>query len=103
MGSLHSLQWTGVDNAIWAAFEDRAAALIHIKNTGLESGFALKPKPDNISAAGIDHAAVLNAASEAVRKYHEDGDLLELAESYLQSVVRAMMLVFNKSFDEVVF
>ncbi|AMY69060.1 hypothetical protein [Frigidibacter mobilis] len=93
----------GIDDQLWNHFLDHAAALIFIKKVALDNGFRLKPTEENLTALGTDHRAVMDAANEAVKRYHAETELLKLAEVYLQSVVRALMLITNKSFDEIVF
>lgn len=95
--------FAGVEDTFWNDFLDRAAALIHIRKVGLESGYLLNSTPQNITASGVDHTAVMDAANEAVKAFHSERDLLDLAESYLKTVVAAISLVFGKSFDEIVF
>lgn len=93
----------GVDAEIWNRFLDRAVAAIHIQKVGLDNDHRLKPSEENLTALGIDQKAVMKAATDAVARYHAETDLLKLAEAYLQSVVRALMLITGKSFDEIVF
>lgn len=92
----------GVDDSIWKVFLDHTVALIHINKAGLDNDFRQKPSESNLTKLGVDQNAMLESAAAAVKHFYAEAGLLTLAEDYLQSVVRALMLVSNKSFEEVV-
>ncbi|WP_423212328.1 hypothetical protein [Paracoccus yeei] len=91
----------GVDQKVWDEFLDRARALIYIRNTGTDGSSVRKSTPEFITAAGTDPDAAMASANEAVNRLHEDGEILDLAESYLQSMVAFVSLLSDKPVKEI--
>lgn len=90
----------GLDNATWNKFLDHYIALNHIRKAGLDSAYALQSTPNFITNAGMDHEAVYRAANQAVQKFHKDEELLEIAETYTQSIIAALVPLTGKSASE---
>lgn len=90
----------GLDDSIWIEFIDRYMALNHIRIAGLESAYALKPSPEFITNAGVDRDAVLDVARKAVKAFHYEVELLDMAEQYAKAIVAALVLLTGKPASE---
>lgn len=90
----------GLENATWAEFLDRYMALNHIRIAGLESAYALKSSPEFITNAGVDQKAVLDVAQKAVKAFHNEVELLDMAEQYAKAIVAALVLLTGKPASE---
>ncbi|CAM3764959.1 hypothetical protein [Paracoccus yeei] len=91
----------GVDQRVWDDFLDHARALIHIRNAGIDASSVRKSTPEFISAAGTDPDAAMAQAKDAVKRLHEDGEVLDLAESCLKHVAAFISLLADKSVEEI--
>lgn len=90
----------GVSDGIWKQFENRWIMLNHIRRTGLESAYGLQSTPDNVTAAGIDQAALMAAAQLAVDGLEQESELLELAENYAKAVLQTVVLLTGQGPDQ---
>lgn len=92
---------SGLPAESWDMFESHWFALSHMKKSGLDSGFEIKSTPEYITGAGVDIAAAYAAAVDAVKSFNRESELLELAESYFQSLVSALMHLTKLSAAEI--
>lgn len=94
-------KWSGLDADLWERFEARFMALNHVKIAGLDASHVIASTTEFLTGAGTDHAAAMAAAESAVKAMHAEAELLDLAEGYLQAVLRALMLVSGKPATEI--
>lgn len=95
-------EYCGLEPEIWVRVEDRFMALNHVRVAGLDASYVIASTTELLTGAGTDHAGAFAVAEMAVRDYHEEIALLELAEDYFQSVVKALMLVSGEPAHEIV-
>ncbi|SEI03424.1 hypothetical protein [Paracoccus alkenifer] len=93
--------FSGLSNELWNQVETRFMILNHVKIAGLDSSHVIPSTTEYLTGAGTDHAAAFKTAEQAVRAWEVESDLLDLAEDYFQALVRALMLVSNKSATEI--
>lgn len=93
--------FSGLSNELWNQVETRFMILNHLKIAGLDSSHVIPSTTEFLTGAGTDHAAAFKTAETAVKAWEAEGDLLEIAESYFQSLISALMLVSGRSATEI--
>ena len=93
--------WSGLDADTWLAVEDQFCALNHAVKSGMESSHSVRPSVANMTGAGVDRAAVFSAASEAVKAWHREAELLDECDSYFRAVAAAVVLATGRPVEEV--
>lgn len=94
-------EYSGLSAEMWGEVETRFMILNHVKIAGLDSSHVIRSTTSFLTGAGVDSAAAFKTAETAVRAWESEGDLLNIAEDYFQALVRALMLVSNKSATEI--
>lgn len=90
----------GLDDAVWGQFSDHYSRLHHIHAAGTEASFPIVPSESFITAAGPDKKRAYQDASQKLSEFQNREDVLELAEAYLKSVLRLLMLVTKRPASE---
>lgn len=94
-------EFSDLSPELWNQIEMRFMALNHVKVAGLDASNVIPSTTEFLTGAGPDHAAAFALAMQAVKAWEAEIDLLNLAESYFQAALQALMLVSGKSAIEI--